>query len=210
MSTPRLVAENVGKKFGKRLLFRRMSFELSGGQVLAVTGANGTGKSTLLKILAGLVRASAGEVTLYCDGRKVEREDRPFHTGLVSAEVQFYEHLSACENLQFLARARLLGGSAPRIADALRQAGLASRADERVAVYSTGMRQRLRLAAALMADPPLMLLDEPAAGLDAEGRGLVRRVIGQLCREGRLVALATNRPDEMELAGTVLCVQDYA
>lgn len=210
MKTPRLVAENVGKKFGKLLLFRRLSFELSAGEVLAVTGANGSGKSTLLKILAGLVRASAGEVSLYFNGRAVAREDRPFHAGLVSAEVQFYEHLSARENLQFLARARLLGGSALRISDALDQAGLGSRADERVSVFSTGMRQRLRLAAALMADPPLMLLDEPAAGLDAEGRRLVRRVIEQLCRQDKLVALATNRPDEAELAGTVLCVQDYA
>ena len=210
MDIPRLVANNVGKKFGRRLLFRRLSLELAGGEVLAVTGANGSGKSTLLKILAGLVRASAGEVTLFANGRAVAEEERPFHAGLVSAEVHFYEHLSARENLQFLARARLLDRSTRRIEDALEKSGLASRADERVAIFSTGMRQRLRIAAALMPDPPLLLLDEPAAGLDDEGRSLVQRVIEQSRQESRLVALATNRPDELELAGTTLCVQDYA
>ena len=101
-----LVAEGLGKRFGRRVLFRNLSFTVQGGQTLAVTGANGAGKSTLLRILAGLMRPTKGTVTLMQNGKSLPAEAHPLCTGLVAPYLNVYDGFSARENLDFLARAR--------------------------------------------------------------------------------------------------------
>ena len=209
MIRPRLVAEGLGKRFGSRLLFRCLSFELNGGDVLTITGANGSGKSTLLRVLAGVLRPSAGSAALYSGGRRIASDIHPLHVGLVSPDLNLYEDLTARENLTFLASARIVKPRTERLGELLERVRLQERADERVRTYSTGMKQRLKLAAALLADPHLMLLDEPAVNLDAEGRMVMARVVASIRDAGKLAVVATNRSDDASLAGRTLCVQDY-
>jgi heme exporter protein A len=195
MPAARLSADALTMRFGRRVLFRDLSFEAVAGEPLAVVGANGSGKSTLLKLLAGVLTPAAGAVHLHVDGREVAAEELPHCVGFVAPYLQLYEPFSARENLRFLAAARRLPDAPARIAAALDRVGLAARADDRLATYSTGMRQRLRLAAALLHAPPVLLLDEPSSTLDAAGRALVADLV--TTADG-VVIVATN--DEAEAA----------
>jgi heme exporter protein A len=204
---PTLSVNRVGHYFGSLLLFRRVSFALEGGTSLAVTGANGAGKSTLLRILAGLMSPKAGDVALSVRGSPVA--DRSLQTGLVAPALDVYDDLTARENLRFLASARRMTERPDRIGAVLKQVGLADRADDPVATYSSGMRQRVKYAAALLAEPPLLLLDEPSANLDAPGRQMVDRIIeAQQTRDGLLV-VATNRADEAARHDRSLRIEDH-
>ena len=178
-------------RYGRQRLFEALSFTVEAGAPLAVVGRNGSGKSTLLRVLAGVLTPLAGAVRLATSGGTVERETLPLHVGLVAPALQLYDPLTARENLHFLCDARRLSRDAA--APVLDRVGLVGRADEPVGQFSTGMKQRLRLASALLHDPPLLLLDEPGATLDADGRALVASVIDS---PGRIVVVATNDPTE--------------
>ncbi len=206
---PRLVADNLGKRFGRRVLFRKLSFDLEGGQTLAVTGANGSGKSTLLKILAGVLRPTKGTVALHRNGRVLSGEEHPLRTGLVAPYLNVYDGFSARENLAFLAQARHLSNAAECIEAVLEQVDLAARADDLVATYSSGMKQRVKYAAALLAEPSLLLLDEPTANLDDAGLAMVERIVAYQREAGRLLIIATNVSTEAEKCDEVLCVEDF-
>ena len=182
---------------------------LHGGESLAITGANGAGKSTLLRILSGLLTPRTGTVTLAVDGRPVSADEHPLRTGLVAPAVGVYEELTARETLRFLARARQVASPTSRIEEVLARVGLADRADDRVATYSSGMRQRVKYAAALLATPPLLLLDEPVATLDATGRERVGAIAEAWRAQGRLLVVATNRPDEAERHDRRLRIEDH-
>ncbi|AEN73393.1 heme exporter protein CcmA [Rhodothermus marinus SG0.5JP17-172] len=192
----RLEVIALGKRFGYRRLFAGLSFTLAAGETLAVTGPNGSGKSTLLRMLAGVLRPSEGAVRLQVDGRQVEPADRPFYVGLAAPYLQLYDGFTARENLTFIARARGLYDERRLVESWLERVQLRAFADEPVAIFSSGMRQRLRLAAALLADPPLWLLDEPRSNLDEAGRRLVEALLEEACAKGRLVVVATNDADE--------------
>lgn len=183
-------------RYGRRRLFEGLSVSVEAGVPLAVVGANGSGKSTLLLVLAGIVTPTAGSVALSVGGEAVPTEARPLHVGLVAPALQLYEPLTARENLAFLARARRLGDGAARVDEALGRVGLLDRADEPLATFSTGMRQRMRLAAAALHRPPVLLLDEPGATLDAAGRALVAEFVAT---PDAVVVVATNDPDEAAL-----------
>ena len=187
----RLSATDLSIRLGLRRVFAGVDLEVVPGAPLAVVGANGSGKSTLLKVLAGVLEPSGGTVTLTVDGAAVA--DRAHRVGLASPEVRGYDALSAREMMAFIARVRGLPDASARAQRALDRVGLGARTDDRVATYSTGMRQRLRLATALVHDPPLLLLDEPGATLDDEGRRLVAELVAD---SARLVVVATNDPGE--------------
>ena len=195
MST-RLTADGLSMRFGRRRLFDGLTVTVEPGAPLAVVGDNGSGKSTLLLLLAGLLAPTAGEVRLEVDGAAVEPRDRPRTVGYAAPALDLYDALTARETLRFLARARALADGRARVAAVLNRVGLADRADEPVAAFSTGMRQRLRIATALVHDPPVLLLDEPGATLDAAGRTLTASLVAD---DTRVVVLATNDPAEADL-----------
>ncbi len=209
MFHPQLIVTNLSKRYGRRRLFRRMSFTLDGGGTLAVTGANGSGKSTLLKILAGVTAATKGEVVL-SNGTPIAQEERPFHAGLVAPYLNVYDGLSARENLAFIARVRRYTQAEDRIAELLEQVGLAQRGDDLVSTFSSGMKQRVKIAAAILADPVLLLLDEPTTNLDDAGRALVEQVVAHQREAGRLLILATNDPTEVKLCTRTLHIEDFS
>jgi heme exporter protein A len=206
---PTLTAEHVGHYFGRLVLFRDLSVSLRGGETLAVTGANGAGKSTLLRILAGTLAPRRGTVTLTANGTAVPDDEHSLHAGLVAPAVGVYEELTARENLRFLAQARRLSDADPRIDRVLNRVGLADRADDRVATYSSGMQQRVKYAAALLPNPPLLLLDEPAANLDAVGREMVDALVARQKQRGKVLVVATNRAEEADRHDRQLRIEDH-
>ena len=199
----------VARRFGRRLLFRELSFSLSGGECLAVTGVNGSGKSTLLRILAGVMLPTAGTISLRVNGTGLAQEAHPLHAGLVAPYVNVYAGFSPRENLRFIARARRLENEEQRIEETLASVGLARRMHDRVSTFSSGMVQRVKLAAALLADPPLLLLDEPNEHLDEEGRRMMSAVIEDRLRAGAIVVVATNDEREAKQYARTLCVEEY-
>jgi heme exporter protein A len=192
----RLVADQLSMRFGRRRLFDGLSVAVEPGAPLAVLGANGSGKSTLLLLFAGLLAPTGGEARLEVDGAAVPARDVPLRVGYVAPALDLYDALTARETLAFLARARALPDAAVRVAATLDRVGLGERTDDPVAAFSTGMRQRLRLATALVHDPPVLLLDEPGATLDAAGRDLTSSLVAD---PSRVVVLATNDPSEAAL-----------
>ncbi len=198
----RLELQQVGKRYGRLRVFRGVETEVHSGQVLVIAGRNGSGKSTLLRIIAGLDRPSAGQVRFWADGRPLPPAERRRCVGLVAVDVALYGELTALENLGFFARVR--GRHLSVEAQALlEKVGLAGRGHDLVSTYSSGMRQRLKYACALLHRPPLLLLDEPAANLDKAGLGLVGQVIAEQRQRG-LVVLATNDPREVGYGDLVL------
>ena len=206
---PTLRANNLGQRFGRLLLFRRMSFTLEGGTSLAVTGANGSGKSTLLRILAGVLSPKAGSVSLSVEGQSISDEAHPLHAGLVAPYLNVYDDLTARENLQFLSQTRALPGPEARIATVLDDVGLGARGNDLVGTYSSGMKQRVKVAAALLAEPPLLLLDEPSTNLDTMGVDMVERVMDQQQARGGLLVVATNRADEAAAHDRTIRIEDF-
>ncbi|HIE53217.1 MAG TPA: ABC transporter ATP-binding protein [Armatimonadetes bacterium] len=206
MSTKREVSVElyqVGKWYGHRRVFVGVSARVEWGKVLVVAGPNGSGKTTLLRILSGLTRPTRGEVVLRLDGRVLAPAEWRFYLGLVAPEVALYEELTAEENVEFFARVRGLGLKRGEIEKRLAQVGLAERGRDLVGEFSTGLKQRLKFALALVHDPPILLLDEPGTNLDEAGRALVEQVIAVQRRRG-VTVLATNNPREVEYGDQVL------
>ena len=182
---------------------------MEGGQSLAVTGANGSGKSTLLRMLGGVLTPSEGDVRLYVDEHAVSRERQPLHVGLVAPYLNVYDGFSPRENLQFIARARRLSNTSERIAGTLEMVGLTDRMDDPVSTFSSGMKQRVKFAAALIVQPAVLLLDEPRVNLDSAGLSMVVRLIELQQQNGGIVIVATNDPQETERHERVIKIEDY-
>ena len=204
-----LEASGLSKRYGRRLLFRDLSLSLNDGRSLAIVGPNGSGKSTLLRILGGLLTPSSGKVELRVDGVPVPLTDHPLHVGIVAPYANLYGHLTAAENLHFVLRLRGAERPASTVREMLEEVGLGARAKEVVETYSSGMLQRLRLAAALISEPSVLLLDEPTSTLDADGNEMVRRIVARSTSEGRIVILATNIEAETSLCDAVCSVTQY-
>jgi heme exporter protein A len=193
-------ADKLTHRYGRRTTgVEQLDFEFAGPGAVAVTGPNGSGKSTLLRIVSGLLRPTGGSTSVIVAGREHLPAVRRGILGLATPELAFYEEFTATENLVFAAEAKGLPEPARAAGAALERVGLATRASDRVAAFSSGMKQRLRLAFALLHDPPILLLDEPGSHLDDTGRDAVREVVAAHARQG-LVLLATNDPQEIQLA----------
>ncbi|MGH9368122.1 MAG: ABC transporter ATP-binding protein [Thermoanaerobaculia bacterium] len=190
MPAIRLEARDLSKSYSGPPLFSGLTFETGAG-LMAISGRNGSGKTTLLKILASLLRPESGNVRLLDGARELFGEERRRAVGWAGPDLAFYDDFTARENLRFFRRAAGLPALDSDLDRRLSRVGLAAVAGRRVAAFSTGMKQRLRLAFALLLDPPVLLLDEPAAGLDDEGRELFAGVVAERRREGP-VLLASN------------------
>ena len=185
------------KSFGDTCALDGVDLTVGEGQVRGLLGPNGAGKTTLLRILMGLVRPDGGTVELLgrAPGETGERA-RDGVAGFVE-DPRFYPYLSARANLEVLAE--LDGrGAAARIDDVLSQVELSARAEDRLSGYSSGMRQRLGIAAALMRSPRILLLDEPTTGLDPAGIRFVGALMRTLSGEGVTVLLSSHQIGEVE------------
>jgi ABC-2 type transport system ATP-binding protein len=177
------------KRFGPVLAVDQVSFEVERGTVTGFLGSNGAGKTTTLRMLLGLVRPDAGTATI--NGRPYRDLDAPLHqVGAVLEASSFYPGRTARNHLRIQAMAAQVDPS--RIDDVLEFAGLAGAADRRIGGFSLGMRQRLGLASALLTDPEVLILDEPANGLDPEGVHWLRDLVRDLAAGGAAVLVSSH------------------
>jgi ABC-2 type transport system ATP-binding protein len=167
------------------------------GSAFGYLGPNGAGKTTLIRMLLGLTQPTSGSYRLLGRPMPQERRAALARVGAIVEEPSFHKHLTGRENLWIVAAAREPAAHA-RIDPALARVGLADRANDRVQVYSQGMRQRLGLARCLLADPELLILDEPTNGLDPGGIQEFRGFVRSLVEEGRTVVLSSHLLDEVE------------
>jgi ABC-2 type transport system ATP-binding protein len=185
------------KSYGERQALEGVDLEVPRGVAFGFLGPNGAGKTTIIRLLLGLAWPSAGSMSVLGFRVPHEREQALARVGAIIDEPRFHGHLSGVQNLELNAAVR--GGSArARIPAALERVGLTARADERVSAYSLGMRQRLGIARCLLADPELMILDEPMNGLDPAGMLEFRRLIREFVSEGRTVFLSSHLLDEVQ------------
>jgi heme exporter protein A len=195
----KLEVENLFRSFGPRRVLRDISFSLQTGDSLAVIGRNGSGKSTLLHILAGLTAPTRGKITFSCNDEKIDRREAKKRLSYVGPELTLYDSLTAIENLEFFATMRGISLDQALIQKILDMVGLEGRGDDYYRGYSSGMKQRLKYATALLNDPDYLLLDEPTSNLDEEGKKIVSQVITRQKENGILI-IATNEKEEYDFA----------
>jgi ABC-2 type transport system ATP-binding protein len=207
MTQPAAISvQNLTRRFGKTVAVDRLSFDIAPGTICGVVGPNGAGKSTTFRMLCGLLRPTSGLVTVL--DRNVANDPGAVSgsIGLLPETPHFYPYLSGAKNLEALALASSRPIPVARCRELLTLTGLTKAAGRPVSGYSAGMKQRLALAAALLTNPPVLLLDEPTAGLDPTGALELRQLITSLAAEGRTILMATQALDEAERTCTQLIV----
>ena len=189
--------EGLNKRFGERTVVRDVELRVPRGTAFGYLGPNGAGKTTLIRMLLGLTPATSGSMRLL--GRPVpqRRAEALAHVGAIVEEPRFHGHLTGRQNLEIIAAARDRAAVA-RIDDALERVGLTLRAGDRVKTYSLGMRQRLGIARCLLADPELLILDEPMNGLDPAGILEFRAFVRSFVDDGGTIVLSSHLLDEVE------------
>ena len=177
------------------------------GCAFGYLGPNGAGKTTLIRVLLGLTHADAGTMSLLGYSVPEHRDKALARMGAIVDEPRFHGHLTGKQNLEILAAAREPAARL-RVGGSLERVGMAERADDKVSKYSMGMRQRLGVAACLLGDPQLLILDEPMNGLDPAGMLEMREMIQSLVAEGRTVVLSSHLLDEVERTCDAVAIVD--
>ncbi len=193
---PAISVENVSKRYGLRPVIRDLDLQINEGEVYALVGPNGAGKTTVIRLITGLAFPSSGEVNLFGINPTRDPKIKKHLGAVVEAPAAFYPYMSGRQNLRL--HAKLLGDiSKERIAEVLDQVELTNAAERKVGVYSLGMRQRLGLAAAILAKPKILILDEPASGMDPLSLHLVHTVLQDAAKDGAAVFISTHHLDEV-------------
>lgn len=195
------------KRFGDNVAVNDVELLVPRGCAFGYLGPNGAGKTTLIRTLLGLTHADAGTMSLLGLSVPRHRDLALARVGAIVDEPRFHGHLSGRQNLQILAAARERAAR-DRVEASLERVGMAHRADDRVSKYSMGMRQRLGVAACLLGDPQLLILDEPMNGLDPAGMHEMRDMIKSLVAEGRTVMLSSHLLDEVERTCDAVAIVD--
>jgi ABC-2 type transport system ATP-binding protein len=195
------------KRFGDNVAVNDVELLIPRGCAFGYLGPNGAGKTTLIRVLLGLTHADAGSMSLLGYPVPKHRDAALARVGAIVDEPRFHGHLTGRENLRILAAARE-PAARERIGPSLERVGILHRADDRVSKYSMGMRQRLGVAACLIGDPELLILDEPMNGLDPAGMQDMRDMILSLVAEGRTVVLSSHLLDEVERTCDAVAIVD--
>src|SRR5579862_5221465 len=195
------------KRFGGNTAVNDVELLVPRGSAFGYLGPNGAGKTTLIRVLLGLTHADAGTMSLLGYRVPKHRDLALARVGAIVDEPRFPRHLTGRQNLRMLAAVREPAARA-RIEPALERVGILHRADDKVAKYSLGMRQRLGVAACLIGDPQLLLLDEPMNGLDPAGMQDMREMILSFVAEGRTVVLSSHLLDEVERTCDAVAIVD--
>jgi ABC-2 type transport system ATP-binding protein len=195
------------KRFGDNVAVSGVDLRIPRGCAFGYLGPNGAGKTTLIRVLLGLTHADAGTMSLLGYPVPKHRDVALARVGAIVDEPRFHGHLTGRQNLQILASAREPAARG-RIGPALERVGILHRADDRVSKYSMGMRQRLGVAACLIGEPELLILDEPMNGLDPAGMQDMRDMILSLVAEGRTVVLSSHLLDEVERTCDAVAIVD--
>lgn len=197
----------LSKRFGQNAAVDGVDLLVPRGTAFGYLGPNGAGKTTLIRVLLGLTRADSGTMSLLGHSVPKHRDIALARVGAIVDEPRFHGHLTGRQNLQILAAAREREAR-DRIEPSLERVGILHRADDKVSNYSMGMRQRLGVAACLLGNPQLLILDEPMNGLDPAGMLDMRDMIRSLAAEGRTVMLSSHLLDEVERTCDAVAIVD--
>lgn len=198
---------DAGKRFNRDWIFRHVDLELHAGRRYAITGHNGSGKSTLLQLIGGMITPSEGRRTLERNGKTLEEDIAYREVSLCAPYLELIEEMTGMESLNFHQGFKpLRNGHTPT--SILEAVGLQKAVDKQVRYYSSGMKQRLKLAQAFYSDSHLLLLDEPCTNLDKTGISLYQTLLAT-CTEGRIVVISSNDETEYEGSDTILSMDSW-
>jgi heme ABC exporter ATP-binding subunit CcmA len=192
--------QNIYKRYGGLLALRGVSLVVAPGECVVFAGRNGSGKTTLLRIAARLVRPSRG--TLSFSSKSQTEDARAVRPGFVAHATMVYDELTAEENLLLFARLQEIEQPENRVETLLNEVGLSDRRVSLVRTFSRGMRQRVAIARALLHEPSVLLLDEPATGLDPQGVAWLAEAIRRLRNSGRTILMSLHGESEISSLGT--------
>ena len=195
MSTTILEINKLSKKYKDVLALDSLSLKVEKGTVFGLLGPNGSGKTTTLGILLGVLRQSTGSYSWFENGDATENRLR---IGALLETPNFYPYLSAVRNLEIVAKIKKLNNPSERIDSVLKIVNLYQRKESNFKTYSLGMKQRLAIAAAILNDPEVLVLDEPTNGLDPQGIAEIRELIITISKEGKTIIIASHILDEIE------------
>lgn len=196
----------AGKRFNREWIFRRLSFQFISGNSYAITGPNGSGKSTLLQVIAGAITASEGTISYQVNGKVIDSEHVYKHLGIAAPYEELIEEMTLREFLQFHSRFKpfLPGMSVQNVID---EVGLMSAASKQIRNFSSGMKQRVKLAQVFFSDSACLLLDEPCTNLDINGIELYHRLV-RTYGGGRLIIVSSNDEQEYGFCGERLKLKE--
>ena len=206
-----LAVNGLTKNYGRLVAVSGVSFRAEAGETIGLLGPNGAGKTTTVSIIAGLLSPDSGEVLI--DGKRVQSDTDPvkLKIGLVPQDMALYDQLSARDNLTFFAALYSIAGAKAKqaIDDALQLVGLSDRAGDKVGTFSGGMKRRLNLAAALLHDPQILLLDEPTVGVDPQSRNAIFDNLEALKKRGKTLIYTTHYMEEAERLCDRIVIVDH-
>src|SRR5580692_2237911 len=206
-----LEVKGVSKSYGPLVAVSDVSFRVDRGETIGLLGPSGAGKTTTISIIAGLLSADSGEVLI--EGKQVQSDTDPvkLKIGLVPQDMALYDQLTAHDNLTFFAALYSLAGAKAKhaIDDVLNLVALSDRAGHKVGTFSGGMKRRLNLAAALLHDPQILLLDEPTVGVDPQSRNAIFENLEALKKRGKTLIYTTHYMEEAERLCDRLVVIDH-
>lgn len=208
MNKTTVTLSNAGKRFNREWIFRKLSYTFSSGNSYAITGHNGSGKSTLLQCIAGSMGLNEGTLQVQLNGNVTAAPDNVYQQISICAPyLELIEEMTATEFLQFHLQFKplLKNISAPEILDII---SLQKAAGKQIRHYSSGMKQRLKLAQAVFSDTPVLLLDEPCTNLDQEGYRLYHQLVRNYCNN-KLLIICSNEEMEIDFCNERLNIVDY-
>ena len=203
----RIILSDTGKRFNRDWIFRHLDYEFLPGHSYAITGTNGSGKSTLLQVLAGSMAISEGKLEWKTGSQDIDADNIFKSLAIVAPYLELIEEMTAAEFLQFHHQfKRLLPDIS--ITEIIALIGLEKSATKQIRYYSSGMKQRLKLAQAIFSDVPLLLLDEPCTNLDTSGYDLYHNLISTYAK-GKTVIVSSNDVNEYSFCEEVISIMEY-
>lgn len=199
--------EQAGKRFNRDWIFRKLNYTFQSGNAYAIIGANGSGKSTLLQVIAGSTNPSEGSVKFQIKNSQLQisSEDIYSHISIAAPYLEVIEEMTAIEFLQFHSTFKKLTHT---VEDILSIIGLEKAANKQIRYYSSGMKQRIKLAQAIFTQAPILLLDEPCTNLDKTGYTLYHDLIKNYC-SNKLIIVSSNDENEMDFCEEKLNIMDW-
>jgi heme exporter protein A len=208
MNSYSLEINNLSKNFGRRLIFRDINYTIRKNTVLGISGNNGSGKSTFMKIVAGVLSPNKGEIVHSLNGIKLVESELFNYIGFVSPYLVLYEEFSAEENLKIFSKIRGIKFNSEYSKELFEKLNLFNRRKEFVKNYSSGMKQRLKYIFALLHQPELLLLDEPTSNLDSEGKEAVYSIIEKFS-EDKIVIIASNEEQDLKYCKELIYLENF-
>lgn len=199
---------NAGKKFGREWIFRKVSLDIEAGQKIAILGLNGSGKSTLLQALTGYLTLNEGELSYSINQQKIEGEKQYTYISLASPYLELVEDFTLQEQIEHAAiyKSYLNGLTTDTI---IELSGLAAHKNKYIKLFSSGMKQRLKLTLAILADTPILFLDEPTTNLDATVIDWYKNMIAKYAMHKTIVVCSNSIKDEYSFCDKVIVMEDF-